>query len=126
MEPLTELMLNIKGMVENQLKISLNLTELPKDGGVYAELGPSTTKKYLRGPGLTTCSVLFMCKNSVEPDCLDQMSKIANYFSHLRRLPDGISYQFRGLTVASGPHKTGRTEDGQPVYSSIINFQISY
>lgn len=128
MEPQTELMLNIKGIVEEKLQIPLNLSELPKDGGVYAELGATFEKRYVRqrGSGLCTCPVLFMCKRPVEPDCLDELSKISNYFSRQRRLSDGDTYRFRGLKVASGPHKTGRTEDGQTVYSCIINFQISY
>lgn len=127
MEPQTELMLNIKEIVENRLQISLNLFELPKDGGVYAELGPTMERRYIRkGPGMCTCPVLFMCKRPVEFDCVDELSKISNYFSRQGRLPNGKSYQSRGLKVSSGPHKTGRTEDRQPVYSCIINFQISY
>lgn len=125
MEPQTELMLNIKRIVE-EIGVLLNLAELPKNGGVYAELGAITEKLYIRGPGLCTCPVLFMCKRPAEPDCLDELSKISNYFSRRRRFPNGENYQFRGLKVASGPHKTGRTEDGQPVYSCIVNFQISY
>lgn len=127
MEPQTELMLNIKGIVESRVGIPLNLAELPKDGGVYAELGSTVFKSYIRnGPGMCTCPVLFMCKRPTEPDCLNELSKISNYFSRQRRLPNGESYQFRGLKVASGPHKTGHTEDGQVVYSCIVNFQISY
>lgn len=127
MEQQTELMLNIKEIIEKQIGIQLNLAELPKNGGVYAELGPVTEKRYIRnGPGLCTCPVLFMCKHPVEPDCLDELSKISNYFSRQRKLPNGDAYQSRGLKVASGPHKTGRTEDGQTVYSCIVNFQISY
>ncbi|MCI6044257.1 hypothetical protein MR857_13235 [bacterium] len=126
MEPQTELMLNIKGIVKQNLDMDLNLSELPKDGGLYAELGPVMEKGYIRGPGLLTVPVLFMCKHTDEAYCLNELSKVSNYFSRNHRLPNGESYQFRGLKVASGPHKTGRTEDGQIVYSCIVNIQISF
>ncbi|MCI5650358.1 MAG: hypothetical protein MR332_13215 [Fusicatenibacter sp.] len=126
MEPQTELMLNIKGIVKQNLDMDLNLSELPQNGGLYAELGPVMEKGYIRGPVLLTAPVLFMCKHADEAYCLNELSKVSNYFSRNRRLPNGDVYQFRGLKVASGPHKTGRTEDGQTVYSCIVNIQISF
>lgn len=128
MQPQTELMLNLKDIAEKEIGISLNLTELPKDGGLYAELGSgSQVKRYLRaGTGIYRYPVLIMCKRKDEPRCIEELSKISNYFKTCKRLPDGKVYQFRSAKIGSEPGKAGRQEDGQVIYSCIMNFEIYY
>lgn len=124
MEPLEELMLNIKKKCQEELREEVNLAELPKEGGTYAELGVSTEKCYIRSGRTIRAPVLFMRKGAVEPECIRILSKIGMYFEKNKRKLDGITYRVKQVSVQSGPHKTGRMEDGQPVYSSIIHFEI--
>lgn len=127
MEPFTELMLKLKEVCLEHLQLDLNLAELPKDGGVYAELGTAAEKPYVRASVSTTkVPVLFMCKAFDEPECIEILSKLCTYVRKNRRMLSGETYQMRCLRVASTPHKTGRTEDGQTVYSCIIEFEICY
>lgn len=124
MEPLEELMLNIKKKCQEELREEVNLAELPKEGGTYAELGASTEKRYIRSSRTIMAPVLFMRKGAVEPECIQILSKIGMYFEKNKRKLDGITYRVKQVSIQSGPHKTGRMEDGQPVYSSIIHFEI--
>ncbi len=124
MEPLEELMLNIKKKCQEGLREEVNLAELPKEGGTYAELGVSTEKRYIRSGRTIMAPVLFIRKGAVEPECIRILSKIGMYFEKNKRKLDGITYRVKQVSIQSGPHKTGRMEDGQPVYSSIIHFEI--
>lgn len=124
MEPLEELMLNIKKKCHEELQEEVNLAELPKDGGTYAELGVSTEKCYIRSGRVLLVPVLFMRKGAVEPECIHILSKICTYMKKNKRKLDGTTYRVKQVDVQSGPHKTGRMEDGQPVYSCIIYFEI--
>lgn len=128
MSPQRELMENIKTILEQDVRVSINLDELTKDGRVYAELGPGTTvRKYLRtGTGVYSYPVLFMFRNADDSCCIDKLSAICNHLKSRRKLPDGEKYQFCGLKVASEPHITGRLQDGQKVYACIVNFEIYY
>lgn len=127
MEPQSELILNVKKDIKKQFDIDINLNELSEDGQVYAELGAGyIEKKYVRGPGLYVYPVLFMCKSADEPYGLETLSKICNYYLKKRKPPLGETYSGNGLQVAAEPNKAGRQEDGQVLYSCIINFKIWY
>lgn len=124
MEPLEELMLNIKRTCREELQEEVNLAELPNDGGTYAELGASMEKRYIRCNRILMAPVLFMRKGTVEPECIRILSKICSYMEKNKRKIDGVTYRVKQVDIQSGPHKTGRMEDGQPVYSCIIYFEI--
>lgn len=124
MEPLEELMLNIKRKCREELQEEVNLAELPNDGGTYAELGVSMEKRYIRCNRIFMAPVLFMRKGTVEPECIRILSKICSYMEKNKRKIDGVTYRVKQVGIQSGPHKTGRMEDGQPVYSCIIYFEI--
>lgn len=117
-------MLNIKKKCQEEHQEEVNLAELPKDGGTYAELGVSTEKRYIRSSRTIMAPVLFMRKGTVEPECIRILSKICTYMKKNKRKLDGITYRVKRVDVQSEPHKTGRMEDGQPVYSCVINFEI--
>lgn len=124
MEPLEELMLSIKKKCQEELQEEVNLAELPDEGGTYAELGVSTEKRYIHSNRVLMAPVLFMCKGAVEPECIRILSKICTYMEKNKRKIDGATYRVKQVSVQAGPHKTGRMEDGRPVYSCIINFEI--
>lgn len=128
MQPQTELMVNLKELIENKIQIPVNLAELSDDGRVYAELGAGgNVRRYIRiKAGIYSYPVLFMTKGADEPGCIERLSKICNYMKAHKKFPNGNSYQFRNLKVDSEPNKAGRQEDGQVVYSCIIKFEIYY
>lgn len=127
MEPQTDLILQVKEQIQDKLDIGINLRELSNDGQVYAELGAGyTEKKYTRGPGIYVHPILFMAKSMDEPDCIERLSRICNYFKTNQKVPASDSYQGRGLQIAAEPNKVGRQEDGMVLYSCIINYKLSY
>lgn len=126
-EPQTELILNVKAQMQKELQMDIDLEELVENGPVYAELGAGYTEKaYIRGPGIYVHPVLFIYKGRNEKHCLNVLSKICNFYKKNRKVPKGETYSGRGLQVAAEPNKIGRQEDGQVLYSCIINYKISY
>lgn len=130
MQPQTALILKIRDELETRFPdIGVALTELSDDGRIYLEIGAGITeKKYVRGPALFSIPILFLIKRPEreEAECLENLSEICNYYQKSRKSPADESYQGRGLEVATGPNKAARYEDGQVLYSCIINFKISY
>lgn len=125
MEPIEELMLNIKKDLKENLQLDVNLSELPANGGIYLEVGNVTEKKYIRNAWCKrTVSVLFMCKQADEPKAIEILEKICQRYQELEKPPEGKSYRAFSAGVTSGTHKTGRTEDLQVVYSAIITYTI--
>ena len=61
-----------------------------------------------------------------EAECLERLSEICNHYQRTRKPPAGKTYQARGLDIAAGPNKAARYQDGNVLYSCIINFKISY
>ena len=122
---LTELLKNIQRFCKEELGLDVSLSELSKDGGIYAEIGPVTTKRYIRIPvGKNRVPVLFMCKSPVEPECIKNLQNICNALIRQKQKINGTTYQVCTVGEESGPHKTGRTEDMQVVYSCILHFEI--
>lgn len=130
MNPQTELMTQIREDIETSLPdVGIALSELSDDKRIYIELGAGyTDKKHVRGPGFYVYPVLFIIKRpgDDEPDCIERLAQICNHYKRKRKPPKGTTYQALGLQVAAEPNKIGRQEDGQVLYSCIINFKISY
>ncbi|CCZ35670.1 unknown [Firmicutes bacterium CAG:646] len=120
-----ELLLNIQKICKEELGLDVNLSELKSDGGIYAELGPVTTKSYIRMAGeVQRAPVLFMCKSSMEPECIRTLNRICSHLRRNKRKLEGKSCRIRTLEIESASHKTGRTEDLQVVYSCILQIEI--
>ena len=68
------------------------------------------------------------CKEELGLDVsLSELSKdggICNALIRQKRKINGTTYQVCTVGEESGPHKTGRTEDMQVVYSCILHFEI--
>lgn len=126
MEPITNLMLKLQNLCKEKLQIEVNLKELPKENGVYAEVGPAKEQVYIRAGKKCDVPVLFMCKMKKESACIESLSKIIRCLKENRRCLSGESYAVCVVKVESTPHKTGNTTDGQAVYSCIVNFDIRY
>ena len=124
METLEELMRRIEKICTEELGILTSLSELPKTGGLYAEMGMVTTKRYVRSASVKTVQILFMCKDAVEPVCIRNLSKVSGYLQKNKRKLEGEGYRVRSVKETSGPHKTGRTESKETVYSCILYMEI--
>ena len=129
MQPQTELVLNIGDKVKEITGIEAVFNELTDDGRIYLGIGGAVTeKKYVRGPALCMVPIMFLIKRpgKEEDACLEHLSEICNYYQLTRKPPAGGTYQARGLDIATGPNKAARYQDGNVLYSCIINFKISY
>lgn len=129
MQPQTELIRNICDKVQEVTGIDAATNELTDDGRIYLEIGAAVTeKKYTRGPSLWRVPVMFLIRRpgQEEKECLERLSEICNDYQRVRKPPAGKSYQARGLEIAAGPNKAARYQDGNVLYSCMINFKISY
>lgn len=129
MQPQTELVLNVRDNVKEITGVEAVMDELTDDGRIYLEIGSGVTeRKYIRCPAECMVPVMFLIRRpgQEEAECLEHLSEICNYYQKTRKPPDGSTYQARGLDVAAGPNKSARYQDGNVLYSCIINFKISY
>lgn len=129
MQPQTELIRNICDKVQEVTGIDAATNELTDDGRIYLEIGAAVVeKKYTRGPSLWRVPVMFLIRRpgQEEKECLERLSEICNDYQRARKPPAGKGYQARGLEIAAGPNKAARYQDGNVLYSCMINFKISY
>lgn len=121
-----ELLELIKNSISDSLKLEIKLDELPVHGGIYAELGSSTGEMYYSKKISATIPVLFLCKNIDQKECFTQLSSICNYLTTLKKYPHGVRIAWLDATTAVEPNKSGRSEDGQYIFSCIINNKVYY
>ena len=124
MEPLEELMRRIEKICTEELESLPAFQSFRKTGGLYAEMGMVTTKRYVRSASVKTVQILFMCKDAVEPICIRNLSKVSRVLQKNKRKLEGEGYRVRSVKETSGPHKTGRTESKETVYSCILYMEI--
>ena len=109
------------------LGCEISLKELPKEGGVYVELGEGfVTTQYYDKRTIRTLPVLFLCRNADQQTCLDQLGAICNYFQGLKEYPKGQLFRWLDTTIAKDVNKIGRDEDGTYHYSCILNSEIYF
>ena len=129
MTPQTELMDLFADMVEKNcdLGTKISLKELPKDGGIYAELGDGfTDTTYYNKREIKTVPVLVMCRHRSQQQCLEWLHSICYYMQRLKKYPQGELFSWLDTAVAKEPSKIGRDEDGVYHYSCVLNCKIYY
>lgn len=105
----------------------ISLKELPKEGGIYAELGEGfVTTQYYDKRTIRTLPVLFLCRNADQQRCIDQLSAICNFLQEMKEYPNGSGFRWLSTTIAKDVGKIGRDEDGTYHYSCILNNQIYF
>lgn len=110
------------------LDSKISPTELPTEGGLYAELGEGfgNGAYYDKGKRERTIPVLFLCRNKSQVRCLDQLSEICNYFEKLTQYPQGQLISWLNAETVKEPSKIGRDEDGVYHYSAILNCLVYF
>ena len=127
MEPQVELLNLIVKTAWDKLEISVSLDGLPSDGGVAAELAAGYNDGYYYDKSsIRILPVLFLSKSKDQQACVNDLSRICNYFHPLKTYPAAESFSWLDAVTATEPNKTGRQEDGQYIYSAIINMKIYF
>ena len=124
---LTELLELVADTAEKNCSLGteISLEELPKDGGIYAELGEGFTESVsYNKQEVKTIPVLFLCRHADQKRCLEQLCEIAGYLQGLKKYPQGKTFCWLDTTIAKEPSKIGRDEDGVYHYSCILNCKI--
>lgn len=129
MTPQIELLEKIVDTAEDNcdLDSKISLKELPAEGGLYAEYGDGFTETmYFNKTTVKMVPILFLCRNSNQKRCIEQLCSICDYFQRLKEYPQGSSFSWLDTTIAKEPSKIGRDEDGAYHYSCILNCKIYY
>lgn len=109
------------------LNSSISLKELPAEGGIYAEPGEGYGEaRYYDKAEIRVIPVLFLCRNSDQRKCLENLENICQYFSRLRDYPQGKGFSWLDSEIAKFPSKVGRDEDGVYHYSCILNCKLYF
>ncbi len=129
MTPQTEFMELLVETAEGELDLDgpISLEELSAGNSLYAELGSGfTDTTYYDQSTVRTIPVLFLCRNTDQRRCLEQLSEICNYFQRLKGYPQGKTFSWRDASIAKEPSKIGRDEDGTYHYSCILNCKVFF
>ena len=115
MTPLAEFVSLLVKTAEEKcdLDSAISLRELPKEGGIYAEMGEGFTEEtFYNKSTVKRIPVLFLCRNADQERCLSQLESICNYFERLKSYPEGSCMKWLTTEVAKArPASAGmRTE----------------
>lgn len=103
------------------------LDELPTNGGLYAELGPSYNEAlYYNKGSIRLVPVIFLAKSIDQAWCVRELSRIGDYFQSKKKYPQKAGCRWLDATISSGPSKVGRQEDGQFIYTSTVNMKFYF
>ena len=109
------------------LDTGISLKELPKEGGLYAELGEGFTDAlYFDKKTEKTIPVLFLCRCKKQSQGFEHLEQICDYWQRMKSYPQGKSFSLLDVTIAKEPNKIGRDEDGVYHFSCILNCKIYY
>lgn len=129
MTPLTEFMQILTETAEKNcgLDSPVSLEELSAGNSLYAEYGSGTPDVvYYDKTVIKIIPVLFLCRNTDQKRCMEQLETICNYFQRLKAYPQGERFRWLDTAIAKEPTKIGRDEDGAYHYSCILNCKLFY
>ena len=129
MSVLADFLLLVAETAEENCSLSypVSLKELPKEGGLYAELGEGFIEsRYYDKKEMKVVPVLFLCRDRDQQRCISQLDSICFYFNRLQRYPEKDGFFWLDAETAKAPSKIGRDEDGTYHYSCILNCKLYY
>ena len=127
MEPQVELMELIRKTISNNCDIEVCLDGTPKHGGVSAELGAGYAESlYYNKKSIRIIPVLFLSKGKDQAACLNLLCRICNGLQCLKQYPQAEGFSWLDSATATEPNLVGRQEDGQWIYSAIMNMKIYF
>lgn len=110
-----------------KLGSKISTKELSPGNSLYMELGQGYAEsQFYTKTGTWVFPVLFLCRNTDQRCCLDQLSDICNYFQRLKSCPKGTLFSWMDTEVAKAPGRVGRDEDGAYHYSCILNCKLYF
>lgn len=129
MTPQTELIeLIVKTAEENcNLDTEISLNELSDKNSIYAEFGVGYTETvYYDKTAVKVIPILFLCRNSDQKRCAEQLCDICNCLQRIKKYPNSENVYWLDTTVAKEPSKVARDEDGMYHYSCILNIKCYF
>lgn len=101
--------------------------QLPSDGGITVEINAGYLEtQYLNRQGRHVLPLLFLCKHKNQSIAFDTLCRIVNYFQRLRTYPAGVCFAWETMEVANEPTYVTYENNGQYIYSCIINATIYF
>jgi len=129
MEPQVEMMNVVLDTVESNIELfdMIRINGLPAGGGISCEISPGYNKDiYLNKQSSKVIPLLFLCKNMNQITALNTLCMIGNYLQGLKEYPNGTSFEWMNAAVSSEPSKVGQQEDGQYIYSCVVDITIYF
>lgn len=129
MEPQVEMINKVLDTIEGNLTLfdTVHIDGLPKNRGISCEIAPGYNKDiYLNKQASKIIPLLFLCKNNNQITALDTLFKIGNYLQRLKVYPNGMSFEWMNAEVSSEPSLIGKQDDGQYIYSCIVDITIYF
>lgn len=127
MEPQIELVALVRRVVKEKCAIDVCLDGTPKHGGVSAELGAGYADSlYYSKKAIRIIPLLFLSKGKDQAECLNRLCKICNGIQCLKQYPQAEGFSWLDAATATEPNMVGRQEDGQWIYSAVMNMKIYF
>lgn len=125
-----ELIIELIAMIQDaglELSDTIDIGQLPEDGGIRFQFGPGTTNKtWLNKGNESTVVILGLAKNTNQLTALQDLDKICYYVESQKSYPiltNGI--EIVDVMTATRPQWVDKEDNGQYIYSMILNVKIS-
>ncbi|MDF2950785.1 MAG: Bacteriophage minor capsid protein [Anaerocolumna sp.] len=128
-EPQGEALNIVISTLEDNLSLfsTIRISSLPTDGGISCEISPGYNQDiFLNKKANKVIPLLFLCKNSNQIAVYDTLCKIGNYLQGLKEYPNGATFEWLNAEVSSEPSLVGKQENGQYIYSCIVDITIYF
>lgn len=129
MTPQVEMIHVVLSDIEANLSLfdRIRMNGLPSEGGISCEINQGYMKDiYLNKKVSKVIPLLFLCKHKNQITVYDTLCKIGNYLQDLKVYPKGTAFEWLNADVSSEPGLLEKQEDGQYIYSCIINITIYF
>lgn len=129
MEPQVEMINKVIDTLETNLSLSdiIRIDGLLADGGISCEISPGYNKDiYLNKKANKVIPLLFLCKGKNQIAVLNTLCMICNYLQGLKQYPNGTTFEWLNAEITSEPSKVGQQEDGQYIYSCVVDILIYF
>lgn len=122
---MVEFMEILKKTVEQNCKVVLCLDGLPKKGGVSAEIQSGYNQSlYYSKQAVIVLPVLFLSKSKDQRKCIHDLCQIGRYLQEQKTYPQGTGFDWLDAAISTYPGKVGIQEDGQWIYSMVMNMKL--
>lgn len=127
MEPQVELMNLVQKVIQEDCEITVCMSGTPNNGGISMELSSGYNDSlYYSKEAIKVIPILFLSKDKDQQKCATKLCRICNYLQSLKQYPQSDGFSWLDAVTATEPNLVGRQEDGQWIYSAIINAKIYF